>query len=135
MSLDLFFKRTILFKTSLLFLIIIWGAYVEYSEKKIIGDTGVVDIGGILFLLFSIIYIIASYFLYSFKYLGKLIFVPAVGLFIVLGFLTELLNPSQFPKDIFYLFTFYIISPIFFIGQGVVIALIYFTEISNKFHR
>ena len=62
-------------------------------------------------------------------------FVPAVGFFIVLGFLTELLNPSQFPKDMFYLFTFYIISPIFFIGQGVIISMIYFTEINNKFHR
>ena len=135
MQLDLLFKRTILLKTLMLVLIIMWGAYVQSSAVKIAGDTGVTDIGGVLFLLFSIFYFIASYFLYSFKYVGKLMFVPAVGFFIILGFLTELFNPSQFPKDIMYLFTFYIISPIFFIGQGVVISLIYFTELNTKFHR
>ena len=135
MQFDLLFKRTIVLKTLMLVFIIIWGAYVQSSAVKISGDTGTTDIGGILFLLFSIFYFIASYLLYSFKYVGKLMFVPAVGFFIILGFLTELLNPSQFPKDIFYLFTFYIISPIFFIGQGIVISLIYFTEINTKFHR
>ena len=135
MQFDLLFKRTIVLKTLMLVLIIIWGGYVQSSAVKISGDTGATDIGGILFLLFSIFYFIASYLLYSFKYVGKLMFVPAVGFFIILGFLTELLNPSQFPKDIFYLFTFYIISPIFFIGQGIVISLIYFTEINTKFHR
>ena len=135
MQFDLVFKRTILLKTLMLVLIIIWGAYVQSSVVKIAADTAATDIGGVLFLLFSIFYFVASYFLYSFKYVGKLMFVPAVGFFIILGFLTELLNPSQFPKDIFYLFTFYIISPIFFICQGIVISLIYFTELNTKFYH
>ena len=135
MKLDTLFKSTILLKTLMLVIIIIWGAYAQSSGIKNDEDTLATDIGGILFLLFSITYFIASYFLYNFRALGKHLFLPAIGFFIVLGFLTELLNPSQFPKDIFYLFTFYIISPIFFIGQGVVISLIYFTEIANKFRR
>ena len=92
----------------MLVIIISWGAYVQSSGIKNIENTLATDIGRILFLLFSIIYFIASYFLYNFRAVGKHLFLPAVGFFLVLGFLTELLNPSQFPKDIFHLFTFYI---------------------------
>ena len=73
------------------------------------------------------------YQLYNFKVVGKKVFAPLVALFEVLGFLTEVLNPMQIDKNLFYLVIFYIVSPIFFIAQGLVIGMVYFSSISQQF--
>jgi hypothetical protein len=65
--------------------------------------------------------------------LVKKLFAPLVALFVVLGFATEVLNPMQIDKNLFYLVIFYIVSPIFFIAQGLVIGMIYFSSINEKF--
>ena len=133
MTLQTLFSRTILFKTLMLIIIIAWGASVQISNVDTKSPAASTDIGGIIFMIFSLLYFLNSYLLYRYHILGKLFFIPLVIIFIVLGFLTELLNPSQFSKDLFYLFIFYIVSPIFFIAQGFVITLLYFSNISKEF--
>ena len=133
MSLETIFLRTILAQTFIFGLIIIWGAYVQFSGSRMLFSAAPTDVGGLLFLLFSIAYFVALYFLYRFRKLGKQMFLPLVGIFIILGFFTELLNPNQFSKDIFYFFIFFIVSPVFFVTQGFLISLIYFTDLKGKF--
>ncbi len=133
MNLEILFCRTILVKNLMLMLIIAWGGWVQITNSNELNAGALTDVGGLLFILFSIAYFITSYYLYKFNTIGKKFFLPMVGTFIILGFLTELINASQFPKDIFYLFIFYIISPTFFVSQGVIISLVYFSDIKNKF--
>jgi len=130
MEVETIFKKTVVFKTVMFFLIIVWGASVQSSNFT---GNNVTDIGGLLFFLFSILYIFTAYLLYSLKYLGMFLFFPNVIAFFILGFLMELNNPFQFSKDLFYLFIFYIVSPIFFVSQGVVLSLLYLTDIKDKF--
>ena len=134
MNLEKLFNRIILLKIAMLVIIIAWGASVRLSNSIVVSSSPSTDIGGILFFMFSIGYFITSYFLLKYRYLGHLLFVPMVSAFIILGFLSELLNPSQFSQDIFYLLIFYIVSPAFFIAQGITICLIYLPEIRNKFY-
>ena len=128
-----YFKNIILYKSILLILIIIWGGTVQISSAESSDRNNLTDLGGILFSIFSVLYLITCYQLYNFKVLGKKLFAPLVALFIVLGFATEVLNPMQIDKNLFYLVIFYIISPIFFIAQGLVIGMIYFSSINEKF--
>ena len=130
MEVETIFKKTVVFKTVMFILIIVWGASVQSSNFT---GNNVTDIGGLLFFLFSILYIFTAYLLYSLKYLGMFLFFPNVIAFFILGFLMELNNPFQFSKDLFYLFIFYIVSPIFFVSQGVVLSLLYLTDIKDKF--
>ena len=133
MNLELTFVRLVFVKTFLLLLIIVWGGYVQYYSSPRATANSTTDIGGILFSLFSIVYLYTTYCLYRFKYLGKLLFLPLVLTFIMLGFSTEFFNPSQFSEDLFYLIIFYVISPLFFVGQGAVLSLIYCTTLKEKF--
>ena len=67
------------------------------------------------------------------KNVGKKLFIPLVLTFIILGFLGELLYPLETNKDLFYLVIFYIVSPLFFVVQGIVTGMLYFSESSNNF--
>jgi len=127
------FKNIILLKVGLLILIIIWGGTIQLSNSESSVRNNLTDLGGILFTLFSILYLITCYQLYKFKTLGKKLLVSLVLIFIILGFVTELLNPMQIDKDLFFLFIFYIVSPMFFVTQGLVIGMIYFSSIKEKF--
>ena len=91
------------------------------------------DLGGLLFFIFSIVYFFVSYQLYSFKSLGKHLFVPLVLFFIFLGFVSEIVNPMDVNKNLFYLFIFYIVSPLFFVVQGIVAAMLYFSDVHQHF--
>jgi hypothetical protein len=122
-----------LYKSILLILIIIWGGTVQISNAENSDRNNLTDLGGILFSIFSLLYLVTCYQLYNFKVLGKKLFAPLVALFVVLGFATEVLNPMQIDKNLFYLVIFYIVSPIFFIAQGLVIGMIYFSSINEKF--
>ncbi len=126
--------RTIIVNTLMFVLIIVWGAYVQSSNTNKVEGNLSIEIGGIFFFLFSIFYLFSLYLLYKLRSLGKKLFVPLVVIFIILGFLSELFNPMQFSIDIFYLLIFYIVSPIFFICQGVLISIIYLSDFKNKFY-
>jgi hypothetical protein len=128
-----YFKNIILYKSILLILIIIWGGTVQISNADSSDRNNLTDLGGILFSIFSVLYLITCYQLYNFKILGKQLFAPLVATFIVLGFATETINPMQIDKNLFYLVIFYIVSPIFFIAQGLVMGMIYFSSIKEKF--
>ena len=127
------FKNIILLKVALLILIIIWGGTIQISNSESSIRNNLTDLGGILFTLFSVFYLITCYQLYKFKTLGKKLLVSLVLIFIILGFVTELMNPMQIDKDLFFLFIFYIVSPMFFVTQGLVIGMIYFSGIKEKF--
>ena len=127
------FKNIILLKVGLLILIIIWGGTIQLSNSESSVRNNLTDLGGILFTLYSVLYLITCYQLYNFKTLGKKLLVSLVLIFIILGFVTELMNPMQIDKDLFFLFIFYIVSPMFFVTQGLVIGMIYFSGIKEKF--
>ena len=127
------FKNIILLKVALLILIIIWGGTIQISNSESSVRNNLMDLGGILFTIFSVLYLITCYQLYKFKTLGKNLLVSLVLIFIILGFVTELMNPMQIDKDLFFLFIFYIVSPMFFVTQGLVIGMIYFSSIKEKF--
>ena len=127
------FKNIILLKVALLILIIIWGGTIQISNSESSTRNNLTDLGGILFTLFSVLYLITCYQLYKFKTLGKKLLVSLVLIFIILGFVTELMNPMQIDKDLFFLFIFYIVSPMFFVTQGLVIGMIYFSGIKEQF--
>ena len=128
-----YFKNIILYKSILLILIIIWGGTVQISSAESSDRNNLTDLGGILFSIFSVLYLITCYQLYKFKVLGKKLFAPLVATFIVLGFVTEVVNPMQIDQNLFYLVIFYIVSPIFFIAQGLVVGMVYFSSISKQF--
>ena len=127
------FKNIILLKVGFLILIIIWGGTIQLSNSESSVRNNLTDLGGILFTVFSVLYLITCYQLYQFKTLGKKLLVSLVLIFIILGFVTELMNPMQIDKDLFFLFIFYIVSPMFFVTQGLVIGMIYFSSIKEKF--
>ena len=120
-------------KVGLLILIIIWGGTIQLSNSESSVRNNLTDLGGILFTLYSVLYLITCYQLYKFKTLGKKLLVSLVLIFIILGFVTELMNPMQIDKGLFFLFIFYIVSPMFFVTQGLVIGMIYFSSIKEKF--
>ena len=128
-----YFTNIILWKSILLILIIIWGGTVQISNAENIGRNSLTDLGGILFSVFSVLYLLTCYQLYNFKVVSKKVFPTLVALFVVLGFVTEVVNPMQIDKNLFYLVIFYIVSPIFFIAQGLVIGMVYFSSISQQF--
>ena len=115
-----------------LLLIIVWGGY-QTTTNTNQATASAIDIGGLVFMLFSVAYFVNSYLLYQFKPLGKITYLPLVISFIVIGFLGELISPMEVNKDLFYLVIFYIVSPIFFIAQGVILGLIYFSSIEETF--
>ena len=126
--------NAVLVKSLLFLIIVLWGGY----NSSLVGTKGsaeyFTDVGNILFLFFSIIYMLNAFFLIKLKNLGRLTYLPLVLLFVFLGFISELFNPMQIKQDYFYIFTFYIISPLFFIMQGVVLAMLMSKNVQEKFH-
>ena len=133
MMIERYFKNIILLKLAFLILIIIWGGTIQISNSENSVSNNFTDLGGVLFTMFSALYLVTCYQLYKFKTLGKKLLVPLVLLFIILGFVTELMNPMQVEKDLFFLFIFYIVSPLFFVAQGLIAGMIYFSSINKKF--
>ncbi len=127
------FEKAVLVKSLLFLLIVFWGGY----NFTVIDTSGsreyFTDIGNVLFLVFSVIYIFNAFFLIKLKNLGRLTYLPLVLLFVFLGFISELFNPMQIKQDYFYLFTFYIISPLFFIMQGIVLSMLMSKGVQENF--
>ena len=127
------FYKILIIKTMLFFLIVIWGGYNQTVTNNIINNFSFLDIGGLGFLIFSIFYLWSCYYLYILKKNSRVFFLSLVFLFVVFGFLAELIKPMQINHDFFYIFVFYIVSPLFFILQGIILTLIYFTDLKFNF--
>ena len=127
------FHKILIFKGILFFLIVIWGGYNQIVASNINNDFSLLDIGGLGFLIFSIFYLWSCYSLYKLKKNSRVFFLSLVFLFVVFGFLAELIKPMQINHDFFYIFVFYIVSPLFFILQGIILTLIYFTDLKFNF--
>ena len=128
------FKKAVLVKSLLFLLIVLWGGYNSTVMNTNGSGEYLTDVGNVLFLVFSIIYMFNAFFLIKLKNLGRLTYLPLVLLFVFLGFLSELLNPMQIKQDYFYLFIFYIISPLFFIMQGIVLTMLMSKSVQENFH-
>ena len=126
------FKRLIVSNAVILLLIMVWGGY-QASTNPAQMPTSVIDIGGLVFMLFSVAYFVNSYLLFKFIPFGKATYLPLVLSFIAIGFVGEIISPMQVNKDFFYLIIFYIVSPMFFVIQGLVLGMIYFTPIKHSF--
>ena len=127
-------KKTILIKSFLFLLIVFWGGYNSAMVNTSSSSENFTDIGSALFLIFSIFYMLNAFFLIRLKPLGRLTYLPLVILFIFLGFISELFNPMQIKNDYFYLFIFYIVSPLFFIMQGFVLCMLMSKSVREMFH-
>ena len=66
-----YFKNIILYKSILLILIIIWGGTVQISNAENIGRNSLTDLGGVLFSVFSVLYLMTCYQLYNFKVVSQ----------------------------------------------------------------
>ena len=130
---ETYFKQIITIKVLLFLLIIIWGGTVQMNDGNNSEVNNFSTIRNFLFALFSLSYFFASYKIYKFKNVGKKLFVPLVLTFIILGFLGEFLYSLEINQDLFYLIIFYIVSPLFFVIQGIVAGMLYFSEISDNF--
>ena len=128
------FTKVVLVKSLLFLLIVLWGGYNSTLQGTKGSTEYFTDVGNILFLVFSIIYMFNAFFLIKLKSLGRLTYIPLVLLFVFLGFISELFNPMQIKQDYFYLFIFYIISPLFFIMQGVVLTMLMSKSVRENFH-
>ena len=128
------FIKAVLVKSLLFLLIVLWGGYNSTLVNTKGSTEYFTDVGNILFLVFSIIYMLNSFFLIKLNNLGRMTYLPLVLLFVFLGFISELFNPMQIKQDYFYLFTFYIISPLFFIMQGVVVTMLMSKSVQENFH-
>ena len=128
------FKKAVFVKAILFLMIVCWGGY----NATVMSPNGsrpyFTDVGNILFLIFSIIYLFNAFFLLKLKSLGRLTYLPLILLFVFLGFISELFNPMQIKQDYFYIFIFYIISPLFFIMQGVVLTMLMSKSVQENFH-
>ena len=128
-----FFKNAVLVKSSLFLIIIFWGGYNSMNVGTSSDSEFITDIGNALFIVFSILYLLNSFLLIKFKRLGRLTYLPMVLLFVFLGFLSEILNPMQIKQDYFFLVVFYVISPLFFIMQGVVLSMLNSNSVKEFF--
>ena len=129
------FKYCVLFQAFLFGTVLIWGGYQANINGDIVKDSYATDFGNILFMAYSIAYFVNAYLLFKFNNFGKVSFLPLVALFIILGFATEIINPLQITKDLFYIIVFYLVSPILFIMQGVVLSMLFSKEIINYFNK
>ena len=128
------FKYLVLGKSFLFLLIVFWGGYNATMVGVDKGDGYLSDIGNSLFMAFSIIYLLNAFFLFKFKILGRSTFLPLVCAFVFLGFVSEMINPMEIQRDYFYLITFYIISPLFFIVQGMVFSMLIAKDFRENFN-
>lgn len=110
---DIIFKKLIVYKAFMLSLVIIWGGSVQISNADNPDSNNLTDLGGFIFFIFSVIYLFVCYQLYLFKSLAKRLFVPLALLFIVSGFLSEMVNSMTANKNLFCLFIFYVVSPLY----------------------
>ena len=121
MNLENVFKNII--KIEFLFIVAIFistfFADVEYVELDVVSDT--------LFLwllIYLVVYVVNLYFLYKFKPIGKTLYLPLIILGFILG--TSISSEQYTSVDLLFEWVDGLLS-------GLVIALLYFTDIKDKF--
>jgi len=121
MNLENVFKNII--KIEFLFIVAIsislFFADVEYVELDVVSDTLY-----IWALIYLVVYVVNLYFLYKFKPIGKTLYLPLI----ILGFILATLFPNEQYTSVDLLFEW-----IDGLLSGLVIALLYFTDIKDKF--
>ena len=115
-------------------LIVFWGGYNSTKVGVETGDGYLSNIGNALFMVFSIFYLLNAFFLFKLKILGRSTFLPLICMFVLLGFVGEIINPMEIQRDYFYLITFYVISPLFFIAQGMVFSMLIEKDFRENFN-
>ena len=128
------FQYLVLGKSFLFLLIVFWGGYNSTKVGLETGDGYLSNIGNALFMVFSIFYLLNAFFLFKLKILGRSTFLPLICMFVLLGFVGEIINPMEIQRDYFYLITFYVISPLFFITQGMVFSMLIAKGFRENFH-
>ena len=78
-------------------------------------------------LLYLVVYAINLYLLYKFKPIGKYLYIPLITIGIMLGTISPLYNVTKFD--------YYFLNYASGILSGLVIALLYFTDIKDKFKQ
>ena len=127
------FRNAVLVKSFLFLLIVFWGGYNSTIIELNLTSEYFTNFGNILFFIFSILYLLNAFFLTKYNSLARFTYLPLLLLFIFLGFISEILNPMQIKKDYFYLIIFYIISPLFFIMQGMVLSMLISRSVRERF--
>ena len=124
MNLENIFKNVI--KIEILFLVIIFIVYsfvdVEYAESYT--SSTMEDTLYLWALIYLVVYVVNLYFLYKFKPIGKTLYLPLL----ILGFIFLTLFPAE--QHTLLDLTIEWISGVI---NGLVIALLYFTDIKDKF--
>jgi hypothetical protein len=126
MNLENVFKNLIIIEFIILAFAIISGFFVDVGYIDPNAAWTMEDTLGVWALVFVLIYGINLYFLYKFRPIGKTLYVPLIILGFVIGTFVEM---EQFSKlDLFLEWFAGLIT-------GLVIALLYLTEIKDKFNK
>jgi hypothetical protein len=125
MNIENVFKNII--KIQFLFaVVIIISAFfedLEYVELDVVSET-LYNTLSIWSLIYLVVYVVNLYFLYKFKPIGKTLYLPLI----ILGFILSSLFPYEQSTSV----DFYI-EWMDGLLSGLVIALLYFTDIKDKF--
>lgn len=123
MNLENIFKNIIKIDFLYIGAVLISGFFedVEYAELDSMSDT--LYIWALIFLL---VYVVNLYFLYKFKPIGKTLYLPLI----IFGSILVTLMPSEQFTSVDLL-----VEWIGGLISGVVIALLYFTDIKDKFKK
>ena len=128
MNLENIFKNVIKIDFLLYIVTLIFMFFTETEVSYVDPEAAwtIMDTLGILVLIYLIVYGVNLYFLYKFKPLGKTLYLPLMIFYIFLGILT--LN-EQYTISTFELLLDWIGGLL----SGLIIALLYFTDIKDKF--
>ena len=126
MSIEKIFKQTILLNLFIFIGGCIYGVYIMPYDLEVETEITAYEVVGLV-LLVAYFYII--YLLYYFKPLGKTLFLP----FTILSYLSSLYDPYDYFKNTDEIIYFlYGLSSLF---TGVILTLLYLTELKTKFDR
>ena len=124
MNLENIFKNVIKIEILFLVIIVIVYSYVDVEYAKSYTSSTMEENLYLWGLVWLVVYAVNLYFLYKFKPIGKTLYLPLL----ILGFILFTLYPAQKYTELD--LTIEWISGVI---NGLVIALLYFTDIKDKF--
>ena len=130
MNLENIFKNVIKIDFLYGILIITFSFFTESEVTYVDSDApwAMIDTFGILAIILVIVYLVNLYFLYKFKPIGKTLYVPLLILYLILG---SLILQEQYAFSALDMLGEWISG----ILSGLIIALLYFTDIKDKFTK
>jgi hypothetical protein len=132
MNLENIFKNLIKMEVLYMIFAIIYTVIfteIEYVDPDAPLIWTIQDTLGALLGVVILVYITNLYFLYKFKPIGKTLYVPLIIIqILIVGFMAEPIEPSMS------LYSASLVEWIAGLITGMVIALLYFTEIKDKFN-